>query len=72
MPYTDQVNRKRTMDHFAINPQVEEFLPPEEFTVISHLTDEDLAALLEVTVDALWGQTGVTCQEPATWVPRFS
>lgn len=60
------------MDHFAINPQVEEFLPPEEFTVISHLTDEDLAALLEVTVDALWGQTGVTCHEPATWVPRFS
>jgi hypothetical protein len=55
------------MDHFAINPQVEEFLPPEEFTVISHLTDEDLAALLEITVDALWGQTGVTCQEPTTW-----
>lgn len=57
------------MDRFTTTAQIEEFLPPEEFTVISHLTDEDLAALLEVTVDALWGQTGVTCQEPTTWVP---
>jgi len=55
------------MDHFSTTAQIEEFLPPEEFTVISHLTDEDLAALLEVTVDALWGQTGVTCQQPTTW-----
>jgi hypothetical protein len=67
MPYTDRVNRKRTMDRFATTTQIEEFLPPEEFTVISGLTDEQLASLFQVTVDELWGQTGVTCQEPTTW-----
>jgi ferric iron reductase protein FhuF len=67
MPYTDRVNRKRTMDHFSTTAQIEEFLPPEEFTVISGLTDEQLASLFQVTVDELWGQTGVTCQEPTTW-----
>ena len=69
MPYTDQVNRKRTMDPFTTNAQVEEFLPPEEFTVISGLTDEQLASMFEMTVDQLWGQTGITCEEPTTWVP---
>ena len=57
------------MDRFATTAQIEEFLPPEEFTVISGLTDEQLAALFQVTVDELWGQTGVTCQEPTTWTP---
>ena len=69
MPYTDQVNRKRTMNPFTTNAQVEEFLPPEEFTVISGLTDEQLASMFEMTVDQLWGQTGITCKEPTTWVP---
>ena len=59
--------RSSTMDHFAVNPQIEEFLPPEEFTVISGLTDEQMASLFQVTVDQLWDQTGVTCQEPTTW-----
>ena len=58
MPYTDQVNRKRTMDHFAVNPQIEE---------TQHgLTDEDMASLFEMTVDQLWREVGVTCQ-PTTW-----
>ena len=55
------------MDRFATTAQIEEFLPPEEFTVISGLTDEQLASLFQVTVDQLWDQTGVTCQEPTTW-----
>ena len=41
------------MDRFATTAQIEEFLPPEEFTVISGLTDEQLASLFQVTVDEL-------------------
>ena len=50
--------RNSTMDHFAVNPQIEE---------TQHgLTDEGLADLFEITVDQLWGDIGVTCQ-PTTW-----
>ena len=45
MLYTDQVNRKRTMDHFAVNPQVEELID------ITDADDEMMATLFEVTVD---------------------
>ena len=45
MPYNDQVNGKRTMDHFAVNPQVEELID------ITDADDEMMATLFEVTVD---------------------
>jgi len=50
--------RNSTMDHFVVNPQIEE---------TQHgLTDEDMASLFEMTVDQLWEQVGA-CQEPTTW-----
>jgi hypothetical protein len=37
-------------EHYTDNQQIEELLPPEEYTVISGKTDEELAQLLGVEV----------------------
>lgn len=42
-----------TMDPWATNQQIEELLPPEEYTIISGLTDEELAQRLGVEVEEL-------------------
>lgn len=53
--YTEPVNRKRPMDRFLTTAQIDEHplidISPEV------MTDEQLAALLEVTVDQLLGLT---------------
>lgn len=41
------------MDSWTTNQQVEELLPPEEYTIISGLTDEELAQRLGVEVEEI-------------------
>ena len=45
-----QTHTMNNREHYTDNQQIEELLPPEEYTVISGKTDEELAQLLGVEV----------------------
>ena len=78
MLYTEQVNRKRTMDHFSTTTQIEETFPPEQWTVFpSSMSTEEFFALWQVkTEEAEAAEREITVDElrrlksPSwTWTP---